>query len=72
MPAGCYMYLYAFPVQQVILGAWPDFDRPILACMVLMVPFAVLSWHLMEAPALGWKPGAKPRTAALPEPGAAE
>lgn len=66
------MYLYAFPVQQVILGAWPDFGHPILACMILTVPFAVLSWHLVEAPALGWKLGAEPSIAAAPEPGAAE
>ena len=46
------MYLYAFPVQQVILGARPDFGYPILACMVLTVPLAVLSWHLVERPAL--------------------
>ena len=49
------MYLYAFPVQQVILGARPDFGYPIIACMVLTVPFAALSWHLVEGPALRWQ-----------------
>jgi peptidoglycan/LPS O-acetylase OafA/YrhL len=53
------MYLYAFPVQQVILGAAPRFGYPILACMALTVPFAALSWHLVEKPALRWKPGSR-------------
>ena len=53
------MYLYAFPVQQVILGARPDFGYPILACMVLTAPLALLSWHLVERPALRWKPAAR-------------
>ena len=65
------MYLYAFPVQQVILGARPDFGYPIIACMVLTVPLAFLSWHLVEAPALRWKPGAR-RDAVAAEAGAAE
>ncbi len=51
------MYLYAFPVQQIVLGAMPWNEYPIATCMVLTVPFAVLSWHLVEAPALRWKPG---------------
>lgn len=51
------MYLYAFPVQQIVLGAMPWNEYPITTCMVLTVPFAVLSWHLVEAPALRWKPG---------------
>jgi len=53
------MYLYAFPVQQVILGAMPGNEYPILTCMVLTVPFAALSWHLVEAPAMRWRPGAR-------------
>ena len=51
------MYLYAFPVQQVILGAMPRNEYPILTCMVLTLPLAVLSWHMVEAPALRWRPG---------------
>jgi len=58
------LYLYAFPVQQVILGARPDMEHPILACMLLTVPFAVASWHLVEAPALRWKPDARARPTA--------
>jgi len=51
------MYLYAFPVQQIILAAMPRNEYPITTCMVLTLPLAVLSWHLVEAPALRWKPG---------------
>lgn len=50
------MYLYAFPIQQVILGARPDLAHPIIACMLLTVPFALVSWHLIEAPFLRLKP----------------
>jgi len=60
------LYLYAFPVQQVILGARPDLEHPIIVCMVLTVPFALASWHLVEAPALRWKPGAPAQLAARP------
>ena len=48
------MYLYAFPVQQIVLGAMPGNAYPILTCMVATVPLAFLSWHLVEAPALRW------------------
>lgn len=52
------MYLYAFPVQQFILAAVPRNEHPIATCMLLTLPLAVASWHLVEAPALRWKPGA--------------
>ena len=66
------LYLYAFPVQQVILGAMPHDEYPILSCMILTLPFAVLSWHLVEAPALRWKPGSASRLrAGAPEASAA-
>ncbi len=55
------MYLYAFPVQQFVLAAMPRNEYPIATCMVLTLPLAVLSWHLVEAPALRWKPGSAPR-----------
>ena len=54
------MYLYAFPVQQFVLAAMPRNEHPIVTCMVLTLPLAVLSWHLVEAPALRWKPGGAP------------
>ncbi len=66
------LYLYAFPVQQVILGAMPHNEYPILTCMVLTLPFAVLSWHLVEALALRWKPGSiSSLRAGIPESGTA-
>jgi len=51
------MYLYAFPVQQIVVAAMPHNEYPIATCMVLTLPLAVLSWHLVESPALRWKPG---------------
>lgn len=51
------MYLYAFPVQQFVLAAMPGNQYPIITCMILTLPLALLSWHLVEAPALRWKPG---------------
>ena len=52
------LYLYAFPMQQVIVATMPSNEHPILTCMLLTVPLAALSWHLVEAPALRWKPKA--------------
>jgi len=49
------LYLYAFPVQQVIVATMPRNEHPILTCMLLTLPLAALSWHLVEAPALRWK-----------------
>ena len=51
------MYLYAFPVQQIVIAAMPRNEYPIATCMAFTVPFALLSWHLVESPALRWKPG---------------
>ena len=49
------LYLYAFPLQQVIAATMPRNEHRILTCMLLSLPLAVLSWHLVEAPALRWK-----------------
>ena len=54
------MYLYAFPVQQFVLAAMPGNQYPIATCMALTLPIAVVSWHLVEAPALRWKRGRTP------------
>jgi peptidoglycan/LPS O-acetylase OafA/YrhL len=52
------LYLYAFPVQQLVVAKMPGSAHPILACVALTVPLAFLSWHLVERPALRWaKPG---------------
>ena len=49
------LYLYAFPVQQVIVATMPRNEHPILTCMLLTLPLAALSWRLVEAPALRWR-----------------
>lgn len=59
-------YVYAFPIQQLV--AWAGVVLP-LWNMALALPLtllcAVLSWHLVEAPALRWKR----RPAPAPAPG---
>jgi len=49
------LYLYAFPMQQVIVATMPRNEHPILTCWLLTLLLAALSWHLVEAPALHWK-----------------
>lgn len=51
------IYIYAFPAQQaaIALGAVRPIENIALA-FVLMLPFAALSWHLVEKPALALKP----------------
>ena len=46
------MYLYAFPIQQLVILLWPGVDYPVLLCVALTVPAAWLSWHLVERPAI--------------------
>ncbi len=50
------LYLYAFPVQQLLLHLWSSIEAPILACTVLTLLPALLSWHLVEKRALRLKP----------------
>lgn len=47
------IYIYAFPVQQV-LAAWGRLD--IMTAVLAVLPFAVLSWFLVERPAMKLKP----------------
>ncbi len=49
-------YLYAFPVQQSVLYFLPGTPYPIVLCALFTLPLAFLSWHLVEKPALAWKP----------------
>ena len=49
------LYLYAFPVQQLVLAKLPGLHWPVLTCVALTVPLAFLSWHLVERPALRWR-----------------
>lgn len=51
------IYIYAFPIQQVVLGLAPG-AHPLLqalASAVLVIGPAALSWHLVEKPALNLK-----------------
>ena len=50
------LYLYAFPVQQLVLTFLPGARYPIWLCVLLTLPLAFLSWHLVEKPALRLKP----------------
>jgi peptidoglycan/LPS O-acetylase OafA/YrhL len=49
------LYLYAFPIQQLVVARWPGNPHPILTCAALTLPIAFLSWHLVERPALRWR-----------------
>jgi peptidoglycan/LPS O-acetylase OafA/YrhL len=55
------VYIYAFPVQQTILWAWPS--APPLANIAIAAPIAWTlgwaSWRLVEAPALRLKPSSR-------------
>jgi peptidoglycan/LPS O-acetylase OafA/YrhL len=56
------LYLYAFPVQQLIVARMPSDPHPILTCVALTMPLAFLSWYLVERPALRWaEPGGTSR-----------
>jgi peptidoglycan/LPS O-acetylase OafA/YrhL len=52
------MYVYAFPIQQVIVHYFPRIEQPVFfvvsLCATMIV--AVFSWHLIEKPALSFKP----------------
>jgi peptidoglycan/LPS O-acetylase OafA/YrhL len=50
-------YIYAFPVAQLLAWLWPGISllHLALASFLVTLPLAVLSWHLVEKPALFWK-----------------
>lgn len=51
------IYIYAFPIQQVIISHHPGIT-PMQLCLsafAVTLPVAVLSWRLIEKPALGLK-----------------
>lgn len=62
------LYVFAYPVQQTIartLGPDLSVSAFFLMSFLLTFPLAALSWHLVEAPALSFKPravGERPRT----------
>jgi peptidoglycan/LPS O-acetylase OafA/YrhL len=50
------MYIYAFPVM-IALGEWREWGSHLTLAVVTALatlPFAILSWHLVERPALDW------------------
>jgi len=51
------LYVYAFPVQQSVIWAFPDLGFVSLIAFSLLITmlFAILSWHLIEKPALRLK-----------------
>lgn len=53
------LYIYGFPVQQIIIGYFSNQLSFLVALGMSVVGalfFAVLSWHVVEKPALRWKP----------------
>ncbi len=60
------MYLYAFPIQQLMLTLWPGHPYPVLACVAMTAGVAWLSWHLIERPALHGLRGGRAGAALAP------
>ena len=63
------IYIYAFPAQQLLVAFAPPETPWAWLCgaqLAATVLLAALSWHLVEAPALRWKPGG-PATLRPPE-----
>jgi peptidoglycan/LPS O-acetylase OafA/YrhL len=51
------VYIYAFPLQQ-LLAAYGQLN--VATAVLAVVPFALMSWFLVERPALKLKPGSRP------------
>lgn len=51
------LYLYAFPVQQLVIDLWGVQDAAVnfAAVLAITLVLAVLSWHLVERPSLALK-----------------
>jgi len=43
-------FLYAFPVQQLIVARWPEAAHPIWLCLAVALGLGMLSWWLVERP----------------------
>ncbi len=41
-------FLYAFPVQQLIVARWPDVAHPIMLCLSAALGLGLLSWWFVE------------------------
>ena len=64
------IYIYAFPLQQVMIAAGIGTTPASNIGMTLLcvVPMAALSWHLIEKPALAYKNRGSRRLTPLPSP----
>lgn len=63
------IYLYAWPVQQLVtmnLGPSTPYLQLLSVSLLIVLPCAVLSWHLIERPALRLKPAGPAAASALP------
>lgn len=63
------IYIYSFPIQQAIVMLWPGIGPAWLFVLSIpcTLPFAVLSWHVVEKRALALKQGFRARAlASLP------
>lgn len=59
------IYIYAFPVQQLVEHLMPEmgwFENALLSLLITL-PFAALSWHVIEKPALSLKGRLSPKRA---------
>ena len=59
------LYLYGFPVQQAVLWAMPGITYPVLTAVSATAVMALLSWHLVERPALAPRAGRSASLAAF-------
>ena len=59
------LYIYAFPAQQWIIRHWLG-QAPILRCVAISLVLALLSWHVVEQPALRLKVRAGARRKPMP------
>lgn len=51
------MYIYAFPVQQAVMNLYPSTSTIMLmlTAFILTLLLSILSWRIVEKPALKWK-----------------
>ncbi len=47
-------YLYAWPIQKLVLELLPRDPLPVLTCAALSLCAGLLSWHLVERPIQAW------------------